>query len=286
MLSAHATLPAKGMDLAATLFCGQTFSWHQNDDNYFYGMAGSRSLVVWQQEDTLFLAHPDGTLTPKDLAFWQHYFALDTDYEALHAKFTKHQKLAVCVSAFPGIRVLRQPFWDTLLSFIISQNNNISRITGIVGRLCQTFGQQLPGAQYMFPSAQALAQLTPEDLSPLRAGFRAKYLIDAARKVASGEVDETRLRSLNNNDARDELKLIYGVGDKVADCVLLFGLGRDDIAPMDVWMKRAMEQIFPKGMPKAAKGAEGIAQQYIFHWARQNLPAANAAAAKTKKQNK
>lgn len=265
-------LPAGGMDLQTTLFCGQSFSWEATPDDAFIGVAKRHCVKMRQKENAILIAKLDGSpFSAKEEDFWRHYLALDFDYPALLQKFSKNKRLQACVQAGPGIRVLHQPFFDTLLSFIISQNNHIARITGIVNRLKAEFGEPVGGGQYAFPTPQVLAALKPEDLAGLRAGFRAKYLIDAAQKVASGEVDEAELRCLTDEEARKKLTCIYGVGAKVADCVLLFALERNCIAPMDVWMKRAMASVFPKGMPAVAKGYEGIAQQYIFHWARQNL---------------
>lgn len=270
-------LSAGGMDLAATLFCGQSFSWRQEEEPPgkpagFIGVAGGRSVVAAQQGEALLLRRLDGEgFAPEDRAFWYHYFALDCDYTALQNAFCTSKALGRCVLAAPGIRVLRQPFFETLLSFIISQNNHIQRISGIVTRLRELCGPRLPGGEYGFPSPQQLAAFTVEELAPLRAGFRSKYLLDAAQRVVAGQVEEASLRALPDEEARALLCTIKGVGPKVADCVLLFGLGRSHIVPMDVWMNRAMKQLFPRGMPRCAKGNEGIAQQYIFHWARENL---------------
>ncbi|MDL2324578.1 DNA-3-methyladenine glycosylase 2 [Ruminococcaceae bacterium OttesenSCG-928-A16] len=265
-------LPAHGLCLATTLFCGQTFSWQATGPQEYVGTAGNRCVTLRQKGDAVEIEKHNGApFSAQDTTFWQHYLALDMDYPALLQRFATHKKLQACVQASPGIRVLRQPFFDTLLSFIISQNNHIARITGIVNRLKEGFGEPIGKGQYAFPAAEALAGLAPEDLADLRAGFRAKYLIDAAQKVASGAVEEAKLRSLPDEEARQQLTTIFGVGNKVADCVLLYGLWRTRVVPMDVWMKRAMASTFPKGMPAAARGYEGIAQQYIFDWARQNL---------------
>lgn len=266
------TLPAKGMDLQTTLFCGQTFSWQLAEDTLYVGVAGNRAVYASLEKDLLQLTNTDETpFTQEDTAFWNHYFAVDINYPALTAKFCTHTKLAQCVSYAPGVRVLRQPFFDTLLCFIISQNNHIPRITSIASRLREEYGPLLPGGQRAYPTAETLAQLELEDLACLRAGFRGKYLLDAARKVASGLVSEQEINSLPDDQAREKLMQIYGVGTKVADCVLLYSFGRNRIVPMDVWMKRAIEQQFKGKMPAVAKGYEGIAQQFIFFWARENL---------------
>lgn len=260
-----------GMNLKATLFCGQSFSWQRTEDG-FAGTAGNHCVVARQNGSTICLSHPGGApFTDKEERFWHTYFAMDLDYPALQQRFCANKNLRACVMAEPGIRVLRQPFFETLLAFIISQNNHIPRIAAIVQRLKTGFGAPLGGGQFAFPLPEALAPLEPEDLAELQAGYRAKYLIDAAQKVALGQVNEGELRAMLPEDARKKLCTILGVGSKVADCVLLFGLGQWQTAPMDVWMKRAMTHLFPGGMPKETEGFEGIAQQYIFHWARQNL---------------
>ncbi len=265
-------LPAKGLDLQATLFCGQTFSWQQLGENSFSGIAGTRAITAKYSNDSIEIQNIDGTpITKEDTAFWQHYFATDIDYPAITAKFCTHKKLAECVSYAPGVRVLRQPFFDTLLCFIISQNNHIPRITSIAARLREEYGPVLPSGLHAYPAPETLAKLEIEDLAPLRAGFRAKYLLDAARKVADGIVTEEEITKLPDEEAREKLKLIFGVGTKVADCVLLYSFGRNRIVPMDVWMKRAIQQQFNGKMPRAASGYEGIAQQFIFFWARENL---------------
>ena len=153
---------------------------------------------------------------------------------------------------------------------MISQNNNIKRIKGIVQRLCEQFGDRLPDGTYAFPDAEKMASLTADDLAPLRAGFRNRYLVDAARKVADGDVDLEKCRSCDYDEARRELMQITGVGVKVADCALLFGLHRIEAFPLDVWMKRAMATLFPGMTPGDFGQYAGIAQQYIFHYSRMN----------------
>ena len=166
-----------------------------------------------------------------------------------------------------GIRILKQEPWETVCSFIISQNNNIPRIKGIIERLCENFGEKIEGG-FAFPSAEKIAALSLEELAVIRSGFRAKYILDAARKFASGEISSERLEQLSTDEARSQLMKIYGVGEKVADCVLLFAFARIDAFPKDVWIKRAMEKLFSGDLPECAVPYAGIVQQYIFHFAR------------------
>ena len=179
-----------------------------------------------------------------------------------------HPILSEAAEYAPGIRILRQEPWEALCTFIISQNNNIKRIKGIVARLCESFGEEIARGEYAFPTAKKMSELSVDDLAPLRAGFRNRYLVDAAQKVSSKEVDLKKCFTLPYDEARTELMKITGVGVKVADCTLLFGFHRIEAFPVDVWMKRAMERLFPDMTASDFGEYAGIAQQYIFHYSR------------------
>lgn len=255
------------LDLRETLACGQCFRWKELPDGSFEGVVRGRSARVRTKGDSLIL---DGA-EEADRAMWREYFDLDLDYGAVKRELSAlHPSLAEAAQYAPGIRILNQEPFEALISFIISQNNNIKRIAGIVERLCEHFGESLEGtrSRYAFPTAERLAELSPDDLAPIRAGFRHRYIIDAAQKVADGAVDPERLRTLPYDEARAELMRITGVGVKVADCVLLYGLHRMDGFPLDVWMKRAMAVLFPGLEPRDFGRYAGIAQQYIFHYSR------------------
>ncbi len=168
-----------------------------------------------------------------------------------------------------GIRVLRQEPWETLCTFILSANNNIPRIKGIVERLCQGWGETIPKtALRAFPTPERLAALSPGELAPIRAGWRSEYLLDAARRVAAGQLDLLALAQLPTEEALAGLLEVKGVGEKVARCVLLFGFGRVECIPMDVWMKRVMAELYPRGLPRYLRPYGGIAQQTLFHYYR------------------
>ena len=252
------------LDLAQTLDCGQSFRWTQQPDGSFSGVAFGRSVNVSLDGDRLIIHN-----APKeDEALWREYFDLGLDYGAVRRQISKlHPVLKEAAQYAPGIRILRQEPYEALCTFIISQNNNIKRIKGIVSRLCECFGEPVDSG-FAFPTAEKMAALTPDDLAPLRAGFRARYLVDAAQKVASGEVVLENCRSLPYEEAQKELMKITGVGVKVADCTLLFGLHRIEAFPVDVWMKRALDALFPGMSPSDFGEYAGIAQQYIFHYSR------------------
>lgn len=252
------------LDLKQTLFCGQCFRFRAIGENEFDGFAGDKYVRLTQKEDGIVIDAPE-----KDFSFWEEYFDLKLDYSFLLEQFGRDETLkAACKNR--KIRVLKQLPFETLISFIISQNNNIKRITGIIDRLCEQFGEKTEFG-YAFPEPRALAGLSEENLAPLRAGFRAKYIIDAANKVSSGEVNFEKIGLLSDDEAREALKTIKGVGDKVADCVLLFGLYRTSAVPKDVWIKRVNAYYYPEGLPECVGNYAGIAQQYLFDYARVEL---------------
>lgn len=252
------------LDLRETLDCGQAFRWKETEEGHWIGIAYNKEIELSLSGDTLTLHN-----TSQDDCdnIWRHYLDLDRDYSGIEKVIAENETLAEMYKLCNGVRVLNQEPWETLCSFIISQNNNIKRIKGIIERLCETYGTKLQSG-YSFPTAHRIAELSVEDLAPLRCGFRAKYILNAAKKVANDEINFDYIKSLPIDAARAELTKIYGVGDKVADCTLLFGLGFAEAFPKDVWIKRAMPLLFPDGLPEGCQGIEGIIQQYIFSYAR------------------
>ena len=254
--------------LAQTLDCGQAFRWQpcpQNPD-VWEGTAFGRFLTLRQAGGALELRCPQEDFT----RVWRSYFDLDTDYEAIRAALAGlHPNLRAAAEYAPGIRILRQEPWEALCSFVLSQNNNILRIKGIIRRFCQLFGQPLAGgAEFGFPPAEAIASLAAEDLAPLHAGYRAPYVLEAARAVAVGSLDLERIAREPAGYGREELRKIRGVGPKVAECVLLYGFHKTECFPLDVWMKRAMAVLLPGFTPEDLGPHAGIAQQYLFHYSR------------------
>ena len=250
-------------DLELTLDCGQAFRWTKTDDGCFEGIAMGRYLKIKQnKEDIIFY----NTTEDEYNDIWKRYFDFERDYTAILTRAQKNELLNQITKSSGGIRLLKQDPWEALCSFIISQNNNIPRIKGIIERLCANFGEKIKGG-FTFPTAKKLASLTVEDLAPLRSGFRAKYILSAAKKC-SEEIDLISLHTLNIDEARNILMTIKGVGPKVADCTLLFGLGFLEAFPMDVWMKHAMAVLFNNKLPEGLEDCAGVIQQYIFHYAR------------------
>ena len=254
----------KNFDLSQTLDCGQCFRW-ENLNGKYQGIALGKIVTVYQ-EDTKIVFENVSVNDFKNI--WINYFDLNADYEKISEKFLGiNSVMDSAVKECAGIRILRQEPWEVLCSFIISQNNNIPRIKKIIRLLCAHFGDDIDGG-YSFPTAQKLAALHEEDLSPIRAGFRARYILDAAKKVASGVIDFDVLEKMPKDEAKNMLTQIKGVGTKVADCVLLYGMNRLSAFPMDVWMKRVMDKFFPSKSSDFFGKYAGIAQQYLYHYSR------------------
>lgn len=259
------TVKTPCFDLALTLDCGQAFRWVQTGDDEWHGVAFSRPLTLRKTENGIELI---GTNEADFENIWKPYFDLDRNYDALCERFKQDEHLKKAVEECYGIRLLKQEPWEALCSFIISANNNIPRIKGIIDRLCRLLGEHLGGDDYAFPTPEKIVEAGIEGIAPIRAGFRAKYIVDAAQKVASGEVDLNKIFDLSLDDGRDELIKVKGVGEKVAQCTLLYGFGKVDAFPVDVWVKRIMAEMYPGGLPECTNGVRGIAQQYLFHWRR------------------
>ncbi len=251
------------INLPLSLDCGQAFRWRSVEDGVWHGVVRGKELFLTQEADRIVFYN---TSQEDFEELWREYFDLDRDYASLIASYDD-EKLRIACEMYEGIRILKQDEWEAICSFIISANNNIPRIKGIIERLCENFGEKT-GESYSFPAPETLAGLTPEELSCIRAGFRAKYIIDAAQKISSGEVDIAAIKEMSFEDAKAELLKIKGVGEKVAQCSLLYGFGRMEAFPVDVWVKRIVEELYPQGLPACIKGTEGIAQQYLFHWRR------------------
>lgn len=254
-------------DLQQTLNCGQCFRWKEEDGG-FTGVVKDKVVTAYFKNRQLTLKN----CSEEDfLSLWQNYFDLHRDYGKIRKDLSGLNPILKKAAGYaPGIRILNQDPWEALCTFILSQNNNIPRIQGIVQRLCEAFGSPITGNHFTFPGAETLAPLSVEDLAPIRSGFRAKYVLDAAQKVANKEVELSALRSAPLPQAKETLMQIKGVGPKVADCALLYGLHRLECFPMDVWMTRAMATLFPGVEASSFGDYAGIAQQYIFHYSRMN----------------
>jgi len=259
---------ASDFDLSRIFECGQCFRWEPDESGAYTGVAFGRAAQLRRDGESVIIKCAEGDFE----TIWLDYFDLDRDYAKIRQQLCIDDFMTRATEFGAGIRILRQDKWEALCSFIISQRNNIPRIKGIVSTLCRLFGETLEfdgKTHYTFPSAATLATLSEESLAPIRCGYRAAYIIGAAGAVASGGLDLDKLSRSTTENARSTLKTLRGVGDKVADCVLLFGLGMLDAFPMDVWMGRAVNDHYgPDFDPAIFHPYAGIAQQYMFHYKR------------------
>lgn len=249
------------INLDVTLDCGQAFRWTKNNNGSWNGVVRGVETDVVKTEQGLRFYH----ITEQNFYdIFYDYFDFDRDYSLILSTLKADKYLSKAIEDYGTIRILNQEPWEALCSFIFSACNNIPRIKGIIERFCMNFGNATR-TSYSFPSAEKVASLHLEDLDVLRCGYRAPYILSAAKMVASGEIDLNILRNSNIDECEKQLLKIHGVGKKVADCTILFGLGHIDAFPIDRHIRRICENLYPDGLPECTKGVEGIAQQYMFH---------------------
>ena len=266
--------------------CGQCFRWNENEDGSYTGVINNGVLNVEKQgKKIIFAGMLDGDI--KEVV--RFYFDLDRNYEEIKMQLSNIDKyLKTSVEYGKGIRILNQDLWETIISFIISANNNIPRIKGIIERISKKYGTEIEWngeKYYTFPTPKQLEKSTVEDLRGLGTGFRDIRIYETTQKVLSGEFNLKEVQNKDTLSARDELLKLSGVGPKVADCILLFStLKRFDVFPIDVWVRRVMNELYIKNedetkvskneIAKIAEkkfgNLEGLAQQYLFYWKRES----------------
>ncbi len=280
MTDCRATFAVEDYDLAATLSSGQAFRWRRAGDAWD-GVIGGRWVLLRQTPAGLCA---ETTATVSDWQWLRHYLQTNVDLREILASFPDDEPMQMSVVACHGLRLLRQEPWDCLASFICSSTKQITQIQQIIGLLCRRYGTALPvleGAEpaWSFPSVERLAAAPEAELRECKLGFRAPYLAGPAAKLAAGEVDLSRLSGLPLAEARAALLELPGVGEKIADCVLLFAHGFQEAFPVDVWVMRALRRLyFPRGgakLPRLRRFSQthfgphaGYAQQYLFHYMR------------------
>lgn len=255
----------KNFDIYKTFESGQCFRWFLQDDGSYIGIVGNDVITVYQHHDKIIF---------KDLPFDKYYekinsyFDLDRDYQKINDDISNLYFIGEACNYSNGIRILKQDEWETLISFIISQNNNIPRIKKIISILCQKFGQKIIDNYYTFPTIDELSDITISDLADLRCGFRDKYIMDAINKIKNKEIILNDIYNMDILEARNYLQKIKGVGKKVADCVLLYGFAKMNCFPTDIWIKKILYKFFKDGFPTINEEYLGIVQQYMFYYAR------------------
>ena len=204
--------------------------------------------------------------------FWKVYFDLETDYSVYMSRINPNDKYLMNAAACgSGMRILRQDLWEMIVSFLISQQNNIPRIRKCIENICREYGEKKineNGEEYFaFPKTEVLAELDEDALKACNLGYRSKYVVRSARSIVNGEVNLDEIREMPYKKAREELLKLFGVGVKVADCICLFALHHLQAFPVDTHIHQAMETHYKRGFPKRRyKGIEGVLQQYIFYY--------------------
>ena len=270
--------------LSQILECGQCFHFDKLDEEVYEVVAFGRAVKMEQTDKVLRIY---GSSMEDYEGIWKMYLDMDNDYGLIKKSVIKADgALKTAVDEKSGIHILNQDFFETLISFIVSQNKSIPQIKQCVKNISHRFGDEVIGyngeAFYVFPDVQRLHDATEEELRECKVGFRAPYIKNATEAVYSGAVTKEKLDELDIAQARELLMTIKGVGEKVANCVLLFGLGRREAFPVDVWMKRIMEQMYFDGKDTKKQDIEafavnkfgdlgGYAQQYLFDYARTTL---------------
>lgn len=269
-------------DLEQTLECGQCFRFYKIDKEEYVLVAKSHLLHIKQVEDKLIFYNTDED-TVKNI--WIDYFDLNRDYGEIKKYLLRNDdKLKEAINEKWGVRILNQEFHEMVISFIISQNKQIPQIKQLVRRISENYGEYLGEVKgekyYSFPTCEKLGEITEEEYREMKTGFRAPYLRDASVKLSNRVITKEMFENINEDIARELLKTIKGVGDKVANCVMLFALDYRSAFPIDIWMQRIMETLYfeedtsKEVIQKFAKDIYGeyggYAQQYLFCYGRDN----------------
>ena len=269
----------KNFDLKHIFECGQCFRWKREEDGSYTGVAFNKVVNVSQMGDTVEISNTN-VQDFKDI--WFSYFDLGRDYDKVKSNIAKDDVMKRAIEFGSGIRLLRQEFPEVFISYIISANNRIPRISKSIEILSEKFGRRLMWNNkiyYTFPSLEKLSRASLEDIKECKAGFRCKYIEqavdDAIKYDAWGCIQQYKTK-----EARNELMEIKGIGPKIADCILLFTGTKYDVFPTDVWIKRVMEELYFKREASIQEIQEfvedyfgeyaGFAQQYLFYYAREN----------------
>ena len=268
----------KDFNLDNIFDCGQCFRWNKQDDGAYIGVANSRALKISQEDDTV--TFYDTSIEDFN-NIWFNYFDFKTNYQEIKKTLSNDSVLKAATDFGNGIRILNQDLWECVISFIISASNNIPRIKKIINTLCELCGDEINymgEIHYSFPTPEKIYSLGISGIAPIKAGFRDKYIISAAEFFLN-DFNDAYFKSLDYNSAKKELMKISGIGNKVADCILLFALSKRNSFPVDVWIKRVVEhfyfkeeqtiEIIQKFSQEKFGELGGYAQQYLFYYARE-----------------
>ncbi len=251
-----------------TLKCGQTFRWREVEKNKFIYITGNCPLLMEDVEDGVLFYHMEKNTF---LRQWVDFFDLTRDMDAVHRGFPTSELIQKATDFSRGLRILKQSPFEVTLSFIISSNNHIPRIQGCIEELCENFGEKIEtpwGEEHAFPSLSALQEVDAEGFRNIcRVGYRDRYLTGTIQLLSNHPNFLEEVYAMDYKEGKKHLMILPGVGEKVADCILLFGYHKMEAFPMDIWMKRAMASIQKEGqVEKQDKGKfPGYLQQYLFY---------------------
>ena len=270
--------------------CGQCFRWNKEEDKSYTGVIKDAVLNVKQEKNKIIFR---GICKGDLKKVVREYFDLDNNYEIIKEKLSKIDNfMKKSIEFGDGIRILNQDLWECIISFIISANNNIPRIKKIIEAISKEYGEEISWRgkkYYFFPSIEALSKASVEDLRKLGTGFRDKRIYNTTKKIYEKEVDLDEIKQLKiSEEIEEKLLTLDGVGNKVANCIMLFSLKRYDVFPIDVWVRRVMNDLYlhkenEKEVDKKElqafaeekyKDLAGLAQQYLFYWRREDKTSA------------
>ena len=276
MAATEILLPVRDYDLASTLDSGQVFRWQRKGESW-NGVLGKYYIQLAQTSAGI---HARAHAPVDDWNFLHQFLQTDIDLGAILKTFPDDEPMRDAIAACRGLRLLRQDPWECLASFILSSTKQIVQIRQIIALLCERHGEPIARTTFAcFPSPYRIAACSEKELRECKMGFRAPSLLNAARQIAEGKLDLEKIRALDYPAAREKLMTLRGVGGKIADCVLLFGYGFDAAFPVDVWIERALQELYFPRRRASQKRLQhfaathfgvhaGYAQQYLFHYMR------------------
>lgn len=272
---------AKSFEPVHIFECGQCFRWNKQADGSYTGVFQNNVMNVKKENQNIVFS---GNCNENIKKICTEYFDLNTNYDDIKYSLSQiDDYLKESIKYGQGIRILKQDLWETLISFIISANNNIPRIKLIIERIAKKYGTEIEFREktyYTFPTPEMLKDATVQDFRNLGLGFRDKRVYETVQETLSGKIDLSKIKDENNIEKlREELLKIQGVGPKVADCIMLFALKKYQVFPVDVWVRRVISELYfknneqsPKEIQKFAQNQygnlAGLAQQYLFYWRR------------------
>lgn len=258
--------------------CGQAFRWKVEDDNSYTAIAYGRVINVKREKDDIVLKN---TNLDDIKGIWYNYFDLGRDYDEIKRILSEDDVLREAIKFGEGIRILNQDPFETVISFIISANNQIPRIKKSIELIANHYGERIEGTEYYsFPTPEALSKAKAEDLKEIcRVGFRGERIVETSKIIARGDIDLNEIFNMPKEEGKKILMTLPGVGPKVSECILLFAFKKSDAFPVDVWVKRVMEYFYLKEDTnekligdygaKLFGSLAGFAQQYLFYYARE-----------------